>query len=60
LGYDLVCIGKDSSPGAPTFADPTTVVVKVIVLVVLTIHVGVGMWRQSQALEMIDAAWAVT
>jgi hypothetical protein len=32
------------------------VVVEVVVLVELTVLVGVGLWRQSQALEIIDVA----
>lgn len=32
------------------------VVVEVVVLVELTVLVGVGLWMQSQALEIIDVA----
>jgi len=55
-----VCIstypGKAYSHCAPTVADPLMVAVVVVVLVELSVLVGVGMWRQSQALKIIDVA----
>jgi len=55
-----VCIstypGKAYSHCAPTVSDAVMVVVEVVVLVELTVLVGVGLWRQSQALEIIDVA----